>query len=60
MNLNLKIRNQICPGTQLEIVLPGLNADLLGSNLCVFPSHKEMILFISLFFLFSELPCLFS
>ena len=60
MNLNLKIRNQICPGTQLEIVLPGLNADLLGSNLCVFPSHK-MIHFLILPLLRTPLlPFLFS
>ena len=28
------------PGTQLEIIAPGLNPDLLGSDLYVFPSHK--------------------
>ena len=51
-----KDKQSSLPGTQLEKIALGLNPDLLGSNLCVFPSYK-MILFISLFFLFSELPC---
>ena len=59
-----KDKQSSLPGTQLEKIALGLNPDLLGSNLCVFPSHK-MILFISLFFLIHFLilpllPFLFS
>lgn len=40
MNLNLKVRNKICLGTQLEIVSAGLNPDLLSSNLCFPPTRR--------------------
>ena len=55
-----KDKESSLPGTQLEIIAPGLNPDLLGSNLCVFPSHK-MIHFLILPLLRTPLlPFLFS
>lgn len=43
MNLNLKVRNKICLGTQLEIVSAGTQSRSSGLKSMCFPSHKEMI-----------------